>query len=325
MDVDLANLHAAHRNRPALVGANQLRDAQDMSDERPTFEPLPEDWERALCVVAHPDDLEFGAAAAVARWTGQGKEVVYCMVTSGEAGIDGLHPDECRPVREAEQVESARVVGVDEVEFLGLPDGILEYGVAAARAPSPRWCAGTDRRSCITGNFRDTWGGRNLNQADHIAVGRAVLDAVRDAGNRWVFPEQLDGGLEPWGGVGAVWAFGSPRVAPRRRHHRHLRPRRRLARGAPRPTSTASAGRTSTPREFLEGMARATGQRLGVAFAGAVRGLPDGLGRLRLRHQPDTQRDGPTATTSLSRALRPAPPVGLEPTTLRLTAECSAS
>ena len=55
--------------------------------------------------MAHPDDLEFGAAAAVARWTGQGKDIVYCMVTSGEAGIDGLHPDECRPLREAEQVE----------------------------------------------------------------------------------------------------------------------------------------------------------------------------------------------------------------------------
>ena len=58
--------------------------------------PLDESWERALCVVAHPDDLEFGAAAAVARWTGQGKTVVYCMVTSGEAGIDGMDPDECR-------------------------------------------------------------------------------------------------------------------------------------------------------------------------------------------------------------------------------------
>ena len=45
------------------------------------------------------------------------------MVTSGEAGIDGMHPDECRRVREAEEIESARIVGVDVVEFLGLPDG----------------------------------------------------------------------------------------------------------------------------------------------------------------------------------------------------------
>jgi uncharacterized cupredoxin-like copper-binding protein len=88
-----------------------------MTDEKPPpLEPLTEDWERALCVVAHPDDMEFGGAAAVARWTGQGKQVIYCMVTSGEAGIDGMVPDESRRVREAEQVESARIVGVDEVD-----------------------------------------------------------------------------------------------------------------------------------------------------------------------------------------------------------------
>src|SRR3954471_21875814 len=94
------------------------------------LEPVDENWERALVVVAHPDDVEFGAAAAVARWTDQGKTVVYAMVTSGEAGIDSLSPQESRTVREAEQVESARIVGVEEVEFLGQPDGVLEYGVA---------------------------------------------------------------------------------------------------------------------------------------------------------------------------------------------------
>jgi LmbE family N-acetylglucosaminyl deacetylase len=175
----------------------------------PPLQPISEDWERAVCVVAHPDDLEFGAAAAVARWTGQGKQVVYCMVTSGEAGIDGLEPEECRRVREAEQVESARIVGVDEVIFLGLPDGILEYGVPLRRAITDEI-----RRHrpevVITNNFRDTWGGRNLNQADHIATGKATLDAVRDAGNRWIFHEQLQEGLEPWGGVREVWAAGSP-------------------------------------------------------------------------------------------------------------------
>ena len=66
--------------------------------------PLDESWERALCVVAHPDDMEFGAAAAVARWTGQGKWVGYTMVTSGEAGINALPPEECGPLREADDV-----------------------------------------------------------------------------------------------------------------------------------------------------------------------------------------------------------------------------
>ena len=246
------------------------------ADAPPPLEPLSEDWERALCVVAHPDDMEFGAAAAVARWTGQGKQVVYCMVTSGEAGIDATHPDEAGPLREAEQVEACRAVGVDACDFLRLPDGVLEYGV-----PLRRSIAEVVRRHrpeiVITGNFSDTWGGRNLNQADHIAVGRAVVDAVRDAGNRWVFPDQVIDGIEPWGGVREVWAFGSP-----------------TAGHAVDTTDSFDAGVASLeahrayidglgwehfdPREFLEGMARQTGQRLGVAFAAPFEVYPMGWG-----------------------------------------------
>src|SRR3954464_4922763 len=95
----------------------------------PPIDTLDEDWERMLCVVAHPDDMEFGAAAAVARWTGPGKWVGYRMGTSGEAGVGGRTRDECRRVREAEEIESARIVGVDTVDFLEQPDGVLEYGV----------------------------------------------------------------------------------------------------------------------------------------------------------------------------------------------------
>jgi LmbE family N-acetylglucosaminyl deacetylase len=175
----------------------------------PDLEPVDESWTTALCVVAHPDDLEFGTAAAIARWTDQGKNVVYAMVTSGEAGIDGMDPAEARRVREAEQLESAKIVGVDTVEFLRLADGVLEYGPPLRRA-----ICGAVRRHrpeiVITNNFRDTWGGQALNQADHIATGRATLDAVRDAGNRWVFHEQIEDGLQRWGGVRQVWAASSP-------------------------------------------------------------------------------------------------------------------
>jgi LmbE family N-acetylglucosaminyl deacetylase len=242
----------------------------------PPLDTLDEDWERALCVVAHPDDLEFGGAAAVARWTKQGKQVVYCMVTSGEAGIDGMAPDECREVREQEQVESARVVGVDEVDFLRLPDGILEYGVPLRRAIAEE--VRLHRPDIVvTNNFRDSWGGRNLNQADHIATGKAVLDAVRDAGNRWVFNDQLVGDLQPWGGVREVWCAGSPQathaadisdtfdagVASLRAHQAYI----------------DGLGWTDfDPAEFLEGMSRATGQRLGVAHAVAFEVFPMGWG-----------------------------------------------
>lgn len=181
--------------------------AEDRSES--ALEPLREDWQSALCVVAHPDDMEFGAAAAVARWTRQGKSVVYCMVTSGEAGIDGMHPDESGPVREKEQIDSAGVVGVDTVDFLRWPDGLLEYGV-----PLRRVIAAEVRHHrpdiVITNNFRESWGGASLNQPDHIATGMATLDAVRDAGNRWLFPEQLANGIAPWAGVREVWAAGSP-------------------------------------------------------------------------------------------------------------------
>ncbi len=242
-----------------------------------TLETLDESWDRALCVVAHPDDMEFGAAAAVARWTGQGKVVAYCMVTSGEAGIDGMEPDECRRVREAEQIESARIVGVSSVEFLGLPDGVLEYGVPL-RAAIAREVRRFRPDIVITSNFRDTWGGRNLNQADHIATGRAVLDAVRDAGNRWVFNEQLSGGLEPWGEVREVWAFGSPQST----HGADI-------------TDTFDVGVASLEahqayidglgwehfdgREFLEGTSRPAGQRLGVAMGAAFEVFPMGWGQ----------------------------------------------
>jgi LmbE family N-acetylglucosaminyl deacetylase len=240
------------------------------------LEPVDESWERALCIVAHPDDMEFGTAAAVARWTGQGKWVGYTMVTSGEAGIDGMEPEEARRVREAEEVSSAAIVGVDVVDFLGLPDGILEYGVELRRVLAAE--VRMHRPDIvITGNFRDSFGGRNLNQADHIAVGKAVLDAVRDAGNRWVFHEQVEQGLEPWGGVKAVWAAGSPDSTH-----------------AVDTTDTFDAGVESLkahqayidglgwenwdPAEFLEGFGRATGQRLGVAFAASFEVFPLGWG-----------------------------------------------
>jgi len=198
------------------------------------------------------------------------------MVTSGEAGIDGVHPDECGPLREAEEIASAAAVGVSEVEFLGFPDGILEYGLPL-RTAIARVVRRLRPDIVVTGNFRDTWGGRNLNQADHIAVGRAVVDAVRDAGNRWVFNDQLTDGLEPWGGVRAVWAFGSPNAT----HGVET-------------TDTFDAGVASLeahrayidglgwedfdPREFLEGFGRQSGQRLGVALAATVEVFPMGWG-----------------------------------------------
>ncbi|CAM5282165.1 MULTISPECIES: PIG-L deacetylase family protein [Streptomyces] len=169
------------------------------------LDEMPMDFERALCVVAHPDDMEFGGAGAVASWTAAGKEVGYVLLTHGEAGIDGMRPEEAVRVREAEQRESAAIVGVGSVEFLGHPDGVVEYGVALRRdiAAAIR----RHRPGLVVGyNHRDTTHTGRWNTADHRNTGRALLDAVADAGNRWIFP---DAG-EPWGGVRYVAMAGSP-------------------------------------------------------------------------------------------------------------------
>jgi len=229
------------------------------------LEPVDEDWERALVVVAHPDDVEFGAAAAIARWTDQGKTVVYCMVTSGEAGIDAIAPDECREIRIAEQIASAQVVGVDEVEFLGLPDGVLEYGVSLRRSIT-EVVRKHRPEIIITNNFRETWGGTMPNQPDHMAVGRAALNSAGDAGNRWIFPDQLVDGLEPWGGVKQVWASGSPdskhgvdTTETFERGVESLRAHQAYIDGL--------GWEHFDPAEFLEGMSRPNGSRLDVTHA----------------------------------------------------------
>ncbi|MHD0303750.1 PIG-L deacetylase family protein [Rhodococcus erythropolis] len=164
------------------------------------MENFPEDWQRAIVIVAHPDDIEYGAAAAVAQWTDLGKDVRYVLATRGEAGIAGLSPEESGPVREEEERRSAAIVGVSEVEFLGLPDGRLVEGLelrstlaAAIRRHRPELV--------VTMNFSHTWGPGYLNSADHRALGISVLDATADAANEWIFPSLTAQGLAPWSGV----------------------------------------------------------------------------------------------------------------------------
>ena len=84
--------------------------ATDATENGPQLDPLPEDWDRALAIVAHPDDMEYGAAAAVARWTAAGKTVAYVLVTKGEAGISTMAPEECAPLRMEEQRRSCAAV-----------------------------------------------------------------------------------------------------------------------------------------------------------------------------------------------------------------------
>src|SRR5215213_2825315 len=142
--------------------------------------PMPSDWQRALVVAAHPDDIEYGLAAAVAAWTAAGKEVHYLLATRGEAGMAGVRPEEVGPLREEEERRSAAVVGVTEVEFLDHRDGVLVAGpelrrdlAAAIRRHKPELV--------VTGYFGATWNPPGvspgyLNSPDHRALGQAVLD-----------------------------------------------------------------------------------------------------------------------------------------------------
>ena len=166
---------------------------------RPPLTPLDETtFDTVLCVVAHPDDLEYGTAAAVDKWVRAGKTVTYLLVTRGEAGIDTVSPAEAGPLREAEEREGAARVGVEVVEFLdGFTDGVVEYGLPLRRAIA-REIRIRRPDLVISTTYADRFPGGFVNQADHRAVGLATIDAKADAGNRWIFPELVDEGHEPW-------------------------------------------------------------------------------------------------------------------------------
>lgn len=235
-----------------------------MSEPSP-LPPLPEDWERALAVVAHPDDLEYGAASAVARWTGQGRWVGYLLATAGEAGIDGMDPREAGPLRRDEERSGAAHVGVETVEFLDHRDGVIEAGLALRRDIA-RAIRRHRPQVLVLSNFGLRWGARGpLNMADHRVVGVAALDAARDAGNRWIFPELLDEGLEPWSGLrfAAVNATKDPThavdvTATIDRGVESLREHR---------VYLAGLESAPDPDAFLRDHAGEAGRRAGVAYA----------------------------------------------------------
>lgn len=155
---------------------------------------FPLDWQRALVLVAHPDDPEYGMGAAVAEWTAAGKEVSYVLATRGEAGIAGLAPADSGPLREQEQINACAHVGVSDLVFLDHADGRIQGGLELRR-DFARHIRRVRPDVVLTLNHRDEWAPGRWNSADHRAVGRAVLDAVGDADNEWIFHELQDEGL----------------------------------------------------------------------------------------------------------------------------------
>lgn len=161
---------------------------------------MPADWQRALVVMAHPDDPEYGAAAAVAQWTTEGKSVSYVLATRGEAGIAGLDPQEAAVIRAEEQRRACGHVGVENLEFLDYADGRID-NTTGLRLDIARAIRRHRPDGIITLNFGQTWGPGSWNSPDHRNLGTAVMDAVADAANEWIFPELSAEGLPPHAGV----------------------------------------------------------------------------------------------------------------------------
>jgi len=157
--------------------------------------------ERVLVVAAHPDDIEFGAGGTVARWVTEGATVRYLLVTRGDKGSDDPATDVAALVelRQREQRAAAAEIGVDGVEFLDEPDGLVEPSLRlrerithAIRSFRPEIVMTHDPTVLFVNN---EW----VNHPDHRAVGQVTVDAVfptaRDPLN---FREHLDAGLEAW-------------------------------------------------------------------------------------------------------------------------------
>ena len=218
---------------------------------------------RVLCVVAHPDDMEYGASAVVARWVDRGAAAAYLLLTGGEAGIEGMDPDETRRVRAAEQQRACAEVGVEELEILDHPDGTLVHGLdlrhdvaRAVRRFRP------DTVVVMTWETETPWG---LNQADHRAAGLAAVDGVRDADNTWVFRDLADAGLGKWGADRLV-VMGHP--APTHGVDVSGEPLERAIRSLEAHEQyLAALPWHPAPRDMLTGATAAQGQALGVANA----------------------------------------------------------
>jgi LmbE family N-acetylglucosaminyl deacetylase len=171
----------------------------------------PHEIERALAVMAHPDDVDFGAAGTVAGLTDAGVEVVYCLVTDGQAGgFDHTIPrNEMARIRRREQTDAAAKVGVTDLRFLGHMDGSvvadldLRHDISVViREVRPQVVI----TQLPVRNLDSTYG----SHPDHIATGEATMAAVYpDARNPFAFPDRPIVDLDDWS-VDEVWIPFAP-------------------------------------------------------------------------------------------------------------------
>ncbi len=167
--------------------------------------------ERILVVAAHPDDIDFGAAASIAAWTQQGVEVSYCLVTDGDAGgfDETVSRADMALIRRREQTAAAEVVGVTDLHFLGYPDGRLTPSLELRRDISRVIRQVRPQRVLAQSPVRN-WQRIFASHPDHLAAGEATLCAVYpDSRNPFAHPELLEEGYEPHT-VPEVWLMAHP-------------------------------------------------------------------------------------------------------------------
>lgn len=175
----------------------------------PVHPPLEDsEVERALVVVAHPDDLDFGAGGTIAAWTAAGIEVSYCICTDGDAG--GFDPsvprDQIGAIRQGEQRAAGKELGVEDITFLGYPDGRLMVTVELRRDISRVIRQKRPQRLMMQSPERN-WQRIGASHPDHLAAGEAAIAAVYpDARNPFAHLELAAEGHQAWT-VPEVWVM----------------------------------------------------------------------------------------------------------------------
>lgn len=167
---------------------------------------------RILIVTAHPDDVDFGSGGSVATWTNEGHEVVYCLVTDGQAGgfDNTISRDEMVVVRRREQTEAGAILGVSELHFLGFPDGAVVADLNLRREISAIIRMVKPDR-VVTQSPERRYDRIYASHPDHLATGEATVCAVYpDSRNEFAFPELMsERELIPHAAP-ELWIMGGP-------------------------------------------------------------------------------------------------------------------
>ena len=171
---------------------------------------LDTNYSRAMVVVAHADDAEWGCAGTVAQWCNNGWEVVYVLCTDGSKGTDDarLTSEELVSIRKKEQLDAGQVLGLHKVVFLDYEDSMLEPTLNLRRdiVRQIRFYK-PDILICLS-PLRRLDGSSYFGHPDHLASGEAALSAVFPSSrDRLTYPELLEEGLEPHK-VSEVWIMG---------------------------------------------------------------------------------------------------------------------